>query len=221
MRNLYRQRAAFETDLFTELTPLLKKSNWKKKSCAFFGKSGAFYQDVFVSVHRNTFLTRAELRFKPMALDPILWEIMGIPENMDMPLSFRTWGAFTCSALPIYEAQLEESGNSAREVAGKLVDLCNNRAMFYQERLASASFSQLIAEHPNQTERGAYAETLVSSLINDGDLDLAYHTANAYASGELASCATFTSGGKSFHQLALEWLDGPTRPKSVLCKALN
>jgi hypothetical protein len=48
---------------------------------------------------------------------------------------------------------------------------------------------------------------LVTSLINEGKLDIAYQTASAYAAGAVTSCADLFSYGKSFHRLALEWLD--------------
>ena len=213
MSTLYSQRTAFEKELLTELGTLLKKSKWKKSCCALFNRSGSYYQDLFISVHRNASLTTAALRFKPMSLDTILWDILDIPENRDKPLSFRTWGAFTCPGLPIYDAQLERPGNSPREVADELVSLCIDKEALFQERLAAAPFSQLVAEHPNHIERGAYAVTLVASLINDGNLSLAYSTASAFASGQQSSCANFTSMGKSFHQLALEWLDAGKHSK--------
>lgn len=185
----------------------MKKSKWKKASCALFNQSGDYYQDVLVSVYRSAALTSAELRFKPMALDPILWEILDIPENKDKPLSFRTWGAFTCSGLPILEVQLEQPGSYPSEVASRLANLCNDKVALFQEQLSAAPFSSLVARHTNHIERGAYAVTLVASLINDGNLDMAHRTASSYLSGELSSCATFISAGKSFHQLTLEWLD--------------
>jgi hypothetical protein len=216
MRNFHRQRAAFEKELLTELSPLIKKTKWKKSSCALFTQSGAWYQDVFVSVHRSTAITTAELRFKPMALDLILWDILDIPENRDKPLSFRTWGVFTCTGLPIYEAQVEQLGDSPDVVASRLLGLCNEKIALFQEQLPVAPFSSLVATHPNQVERGAYAVTLVTSLINDGDLSLAHRTASSYASGAEFSCASFVSSGKSFHQLAVEWLDAGKYSESAL-----
>ena len=216
MTTLFRQRTAFEKQLLSELAPRLKSSKWKKSSCALFTKTGDFYQDVFVCVYRNAAITRAELRFKPMALDPILWDILDIPENRDKPLSFRTWGAFTCSGLPIYAAQVEQPGETAGDVAESLIDLCSSKGMLFQERLAAEPFSGLVSAHPNQIERGAYAVTLVTSLINEGKLDIAHQTASAYAAGEVASCADLVSSGKSFHRLALEWLDAVKNSRFAL-----
>jgi hypothetical protein len=221
MSKIYRQRKAFEKDVLSELSPRLKNSKWKKSSCALFTRTEDFYQDVFISVHRNAALTTANLRFKPMALDPILWDILDIPENRSKPLSFRTWGAFTCSGLPIYDAQLEKPDDTAGAVADSLIGLCNSKSTLFQELLATDSFSNLVAAHPNQTERGAYAVTLVTSHINDGNLELAHRTASAYASGTAASYSNLTSFGKSFHQLALEWIDAGKDSNTALHAAVR
>jgi hypothetical protein len=207
MTTLDRERADFEKWLLAEVPRRLKKTKWKKSRCALVNQSDAFYQDLCISVHRNSSVTTAEFRIKPMALDPILWDILNIPENRDKPLSFRTWGAFTCFGLPVYETQVEQSGDTPDIVADKLAAICSEKATLFRAALSSASFSELVAAHPNHVERGAYAITLVTSLINDGNLELARQTASAYVSGALKSCAHFESAGKSFHQLALDWLD--------------
>jgi hypothetical protein len=211
MTTFYRQRADFEKQLLAELTPRLTKTKWRKRSCALFNQSGDYYQDLFISVHRNSTITTAELRFKPMALDPILWDVLGIPENLEMPLSFRTWGAFVCRSLPIFSTQVEQQGDTPAIVADRLIALCHEKSEFFKEALGNASFSNIVATHPNQVERGAYAVTLVTSLINEGNLRLARDTAHAYASGALFSCSQLTVSGKSFHQFALDWLTAGKR----------
>ena len=213
---LYRQRTAFEKQLLAEVGPHLKRSEWKKSRCALFRQYGGIYQDIFISVHRNAAATTTELRIKPMAIDSILWDILDIPENRVKPLSFRTWGAFTCSGVPIHEAQVESPGDTAGDVAHRLISLHKSKINLADQILSDRPFSELAASHPNQVERGAYAVTLVASLINDGNIDLAHDTASSYVSGALSSCANLVSSGKSFHQLAVEWLDAGKYSKLAL-----
>ena len=207
MRALYSQRTAFEKSLHAELRPLLKGSAWRKSSYSLYNQFGLYYQEIYIAVHRNALLTTASLRFKPMAIDPILWEILGIPENRKEPLSFRALGAFTCAGLPILESQLEQPGDSPKDVAAALLDFSIGNVSLYQRQLDASNFSTLIANHPNQVARGAYAVTLVTSLINDGELELASDLASSYACGDRDSVIDFTRGGKSFHQLAIEWIE--------------
>ena len=213
MRNLYSQRTAFDKTLTAALRHLLKKSSWRMSGYALFNQTADWYQDIFISVHRNACLTTASLRFKPMGIDPILWDILGIPENRKEPLSFRSKGAFVCSSLPIQESQLEQSGESADHVAAAILKFADDNQTLFREKLQESDFSSLVANHPNQVARGAYATTLITSLINDGNLERALELASSYASGELTSVMNFSSEGVSFHQLSVAWIESALRTK--------
>ena len=60
------------------------------------------YNGWFVEVQANIsprhFRTSAATRIKPMELDPIFCDIVGLPENVRLPLSFRAFGAWVCAA---------------------------------------------------------------------------------------------------------------------------
>jgi hypothetical protein len=205
--------------MLAELGTLVRRSPWKKSKCAMFGKFGDYYQDVMISVHRNSGRTIATLRCKPMALDPLLWDILDMSENQGQPLSFRTWGAFVCSGLPLLEKELEEPGQTPKEVATNALEFGVANRNLLEERLTATQYSELLERHPNQTARGAYAVTLVASLIHEGNEQEARRLASAYASGSLKSCSEFTSDGLSFHEHALRWLDAGRHSKSALLAA--
>lgn len=207
MATFYKQRTDFEKNLLGELTPLLKGTGWKKSRSALINQSEDFFQAIYVSAHRNDAKTTAVLRLKPMAIDPIFWDVFDLPENKKEPISFRAWGAFTCTGIPILEGQLEQVGSSTRDVASALLHFCTANSARYREALASCSYSELVEEHPHQVERGAYAVTLVCSLINEQNYDRARQVARSYATNELSSCSDLLNQGRSFHSLALEWLD--------------
>lgn len=57
------------------------------------------------SVYINQERTKALVSFKPMSIDPIFWEIVGLPENNKLPLSFRGNGAWVCH--PPYFAEID------------------------------------------------------------------------------------------------------------------
>ena len=142
-----------------------------------------------------------------MAIDPILWEVLDMAENGKAPLSFRAWGAFTCSSLPIANAEVEAGGSSPADVARAVLHFCESNEHRFRELVSQTPFSDLVAKHPNQVERGAYAVTLVVSLIQERKLEEAWRLARAYASGEQFSSSELSSRGESFHQLALNYLD--------------
>ena len=73
--------------------------------------------------------------------------------------------------------------------------------------MAGEKFSGAVAAHPNQVQRGAYAITYVTSLINEGDYGAARIAAAAYSDGSVQSVSRHTHAGRDFHQIAVEWLD--------------
>jgi hypothetical protein len=58
-------------------------------------------------------LRKAVIRVKPMAIDPIFWDLVGLPENREQPLSFRANGAWTCRPPYFAELDIEEHTDSA------------------------------------------------------------------------------------------------------------
>ncbi len=130
-----------------------------------------------------------------------------VEQNQNEPLSFRTWCAFTCSGLPIWSTEVEKPDDSPEHVAAVLFELINTKQRFFEKFIAASTYSELVANHPNQVARGAYAITLVASLINGQNYELARGVANSYVQGERFSCCNLSKGGQSFHELAVRWLD--------------
>ena len=213
MREIAKRQRAFEKELLRALGPATKGTFWKKSSTALYMQSGSFFQDFVISVRFNDEKVGIFHTFKPMALDFLLWHILGMAENASAPLSFRTWGAFTCGGLPIHEALLEQAEDPA-DMAANLVGIAKDNESLFQEFLQEENYSALLAKHPNQVERGAYAVTLVTSLINDGDYESAACLASEYNSGRRHSVNQISSSGVSFHRLALDWLDAGKTSRS-------
>jgi len=152
----------------------------------------------------NSEKNASELRFKPMAIDPLYWRIVGLEDNLKEPLSFRAWGAFCCDTLPICATELV---GEAEGVAEKMVKWIDEQSKFLVTGINNSNFSAAILNHENQIERGAYAISLVVSLIEEGDIKEAKRLANLYAAGRLESVHKQNHLGKDFHQIALEWLE--------------
>jgi len=99
-----------------------------------------------------------------MSLDKLYWQITNLDSNNSQPLSFRTWGAFTCSGLPVAEKTFLDEGLSADALAGEIVEWADAQLENSMPELVAEKFSTAVARHPNQVERGAYAVTYVTSL---------------------------------------------------------
>ena len=201
------ERRSFEKELLKALSPKLKGSRWKKKQSAIYCEVNGYYFDVIVSVFLNDSKTTVTMSAKPMSLDKLYWQITGLDDNNSEHLSFRTWGAFTCSGLPLVEKSIADEGVSADVLASEVVEWADSQFDTALPKLEAEKFSCEVARHPNQVDRGAYAVTYVTSLIEEGDLDAARQMAAAYADGSAQSVSRHTHVGRDFHEIAVEWID--------------
>jgi hypothetical protein len=205
-RGSLNRRRVFEKELIAALGPAIKGTGWKKSGSTLFRQSGDFFQEIRISVSLYDGTTAVTHCIKPMALDPIVWDILGMSENVGEPLSFRARGAFTCAGLPIHEQLLDQTALTPCDAAVALSAIASCSESRFEKVLNGSDFSSLLAQHRNQRERGAYAVSLVASLINDGDFEAAAHLAREFESGELQSCCNMSVKGVSYHRLALDWL---------------
>lgn len=205
-QSVAKRRRVFEKELLAALGPAIKGTGWKKSGSTLFRQSGNYFQEIRISVSLYDGKTGVTHYIKPMALDPILWDVLGLSENASEPLSFRTNGAFTCSGLPIYEELFDQTCLTAGDAATALSELARSNELLFENILDGSDFSTKLAQHRNHRDRAAYAIPLVLSLINDGDYDAAAQVAGAYESGEVESCVNVSINGVSFHRLALDWL---------------
>lgn len=202
-----KERRSLERDLLRALTPKLKGSRWKKKQNAIYCEVDGYYLDVLVGVFLNDSKTTFRMSAKPMSLDRLYWQITDLDDNHAQPLSFRTWGAFTCSGLPLGEESIADEGTRVDALAARVLAWADSQLESAMPRLQAESFSSAIARHPDQIERGAYAITYVTSLILEGDLDAARRAAVAYANGSAQSTVKHTHIGRDFHEVVVEWID--------------
>lgn len=198
------QRRKFEADVLKALRTTLKGTLWKKSSYAVFGQTeGRFFSASF-NVWLNQDKTVWQFEAKPMSVDPIFWSIMDMVENEEEPLSLRALGSFVCSALPVATAEVKTSDYSEERMASDFVGWIRDRARAFLEGDAQHAFSNLVERHDNYRERGAYAATLICSLLDEDRVDRAVEVAKSIVEGERSTSHTQTTNGRSFYELALE-----------------
>ncbi|WP_218313303.1 hypothetical protein [Alteromonas antoniana] len=184
-----------------EVSNQLKSYKWKKYQYMLWKQTNDLFWTVNIRTHLNALKTTIDLGVKPLEIDNILWNIMDIKENHEMPTSFRSVGAFTCTEYPLdsitYDNDVEND-----DLVGEIVHWITNR---YLE--VKSPFSALYRNHPNYMERGSYAIPLVCSLISEEQLDEAVQVANSFESGAKSSALAMTNlDGNSFFFHALNHL---------------
>lgn len=146
-----------------------KGSGWGAKQGVLFRQEG----DWFLAVHLRRRASDApathlaELLAKPMALDPLLWEVLGLPENTAQPLSFRYWGVFVCAA-PLL-ASRTISGSGPDGTARAMLAAANDMIPEAMARLAAERFSDIARTSDGTDGQWRMAETILHALRLEGD----------------------------------------------------
>jgi hypothetical protein len=216
-----RQRKQFETTrrnlqraLPNAVKAVAKKSGWRTAQ-------GVLFREVegwFIEVHAVPWIaeakTPAELHCKPMGLDPLFWSIVGLDENINQPLSFRAFGAFTCRTPAIRQIDIPEGGESAEHVAEELLRWADEQLQSLQNALSISAFVEFIRTHPHQIERQSHLAALVTGLLLQGKVEEALSICNETRSETpLAGGFLFAAsdGTKTFLDLAVEWITNARR----------
>lgn len=193
-------RHAYRRALEKAVRAASKGSGWRTLEGCLFREQAGWFVSVCPSVFIFEESTTATVSAKPMAIDPIFWDIVGLPENADAPLSFRLNGAWTCQPPPFDEVSIEEN-DDANVVAARLMDVANKR-LADVERWSVEDFLQLCRTH-GATE-DSYLPCAVTSLValgRDNEALDACKYAKARGDG-----GGFLSLDGSFSDMAVRWI---------------
>ena len=134
-------RIAYRRSLGKAVRAACKGSGWRSVDGSLFREHDGWFVSVRPSVHIFERATTASISAKPMSIDPIFWDIVGLPENNNAPLSFRLNGAWACHPPPVDEAAIEEH-EDACVVAARIIKWANNRMAHLGEELSVEGFLQ-------------------------------------------------------------------------------
>lgn len=177
-----------------------KGSGWRSIEGCLFREQAGWFVSVSPSVFIYEEATKATVSAKPMAIDPIFWDIVGLPENANAPLSFRLNGAWTCRPPPFDDVAIEEN-TDANVVAARLLDAANER-LAAVERWSVEDFLQL-CRNSGATE-DSYLPCVVAALhALNRDSEALDTCKSAEARGNSGG---FLSPDGSFSEMATRWL---------------
>lgn len=135
-------RHAYRRALEKAVRAASKGSGWRSIEGCLFREEAGWFLSVCPSVYIYEQSTKAVVSAKPMTIDRIFWDIVGLPENNDAPLSFRLNGAWACRPPNIDEVLIEEHEN-VEVVAGRLLEVANEQLANVVERWSVEEFLQL------------------------------------------------------------------------------
>lgn len=180
----------------------IKGSRWRKsRETLFFVESEYFfYCQCFP--WQNSKKIEIRLWCKPLGLDPIFWEIFGIPENLKKPLSHRSHAAFKCFGIQLYQGVLEFTSEQTHEaITRSVLDYIDELTNSYIAEKASIPFDQQLIETGTKC-----SIDLVCAKILGGNLTSAKEIVNHAIQSKIRGQYGVVGSDKSFYDYAYDWL---------------
>ena len=194
-------RHAYRKALAKAVRDAAKGTGWRSIEGGLFQQRSGWFVGIRTSVHIYEEVTKASVSVKPMAIDPIFWDITGLPENRDAPLSFRFNGAWACRPPDFAEIDIPEQ-DDVSAVAAHLVATADDQLDRVIMSWTPTAF--LLLCQTAGSERGSYLSCVVTMLVameRDDEALAACEEAilNHQDGGFLTPDGTFA-------QMAREWL---------------
>lgn len=139
-----------------------KGTGWKSARGSIFREQAGWFIVASPSVYIYEHVTKAVISVKPMAIDPIFWDLVGLPENREQALSFRSNGAWICRPPNFAELDIEENDDPTI-VANRLIAVATDQL---ENVLRSYSFDAfLLTCRDVAGAMGSYLPCVITTLI--------------------------------------------------------
>ena len=198
-----RHRRALAKAFASALKHQAKATAWRFSQGVLFRD----FQGWFISAQAAVWIarkkTQVELHCKPMALDPVFWQIVEAESNASMPLSFRYHGAWTCRTPTLLEHELIEADPHA--TAAEVFIWLEQQTEQFKSWSVDGFLDQL-RDHPLAA---AYLATTITTMLMLGHYDTAEALCReAMERGDRAGFSVMyeSKPTQSFPELALGWL---------------
>lgn len=176
---------------------LFKEGKWKFKSNFAYKEINDFFFFVMVIVSSKTSNITATLSFKPMRVDEIFWEIVGLTENKKMPLSFRGDGAFTLPKIMIEGYRIPISEEKIIADINQIIKQIDDTLSEIIKKVNTIdAFIKYIENKPDKDTNLLYRDTLIVAHLANNDIKMAMRLIESEIKSN--SIPRFQFGNKSF-----------------------
>ena len=204
------ERKALSKAVVGELKRQIRGTGWRISQGWLFREHAGWFMEVRADVWLGEPRTMVAWRAKPMGLDPVFWDIVGTPNNREQPLSFRLFGAWTCSVPALVEAEIPEENRQAELIAHAVRDWADAQFEGTEPSRSIDAFVELLRNHPR---RGHFLASYITALILTHRRDEAL--AESTAAIERCEAAGFRVSNLTFPDLAKAWLTSRERDQAV------
>jgi hypothetical protein len=144
-----------------------RAAGWRYARGEIFRQSGDWFINVLPWLHWERG-AGVHMMVKPMALDPLFWDIVGLSENEALPLSFRATGAWVLRP-PSTDDHVGPDTSAVETLAAEVLEWGDQRA---SEILDSISVEAMLASLPSEENLAGQPRALATCLhILAKDLD--------------------------------------------------
>ena len=191
------------------LKQMARGTGWRSAQTYLFREHEGWlvYIDTHVSLLKLS--SAANLRIKPLGIDPIFWDIVSLPENNSLPTSFRIFGAWTCSVPVVHEAQIPPDCSNPETIADYVLRWSSMQLRDINFQWTTSRFLSFLQSHPRQKEAAPWlaAEVATLALLNDDEraIGRCYEACDRKWHGGFTVMGS--SGARSFVDLAIEWFE--------------
>ncbi len=178
-----------------------KGSGWRHADGSIFKQEGEWFLSVLPTM---SFLSGATVRWqcKPMAIDPLFWEIFHLEDNKKLPLSFRDRGAWTVR--PLWPCRYIATDETERNRIAKAVLEWSNERRNELSEFSIEKMLDLLGPLDQLKTRKTEAICLLILLDRLDDAEKLCRDSNPKDTGGFT--ASRTDGGDRFYDYALEWI---------------
>lgn len=206
-RDEIKRRKELAKATMTVLKTSARPWNWRVSQNSLFKDHDGWFVEIQVNVWALEPKTVIIMRVKPMALDPIFWDIVVAPDNRSQPLSFRAFGAWTCPAPYASEEDLNEGDGSAETIAAAALACANRQVETSMPAIDVAGYLDFVG-----TKGDRYFNTRVSTLCLMGHYIEARAECEAAIARDEAGGFILSTDEKmiGFPTMLINWLDQNT-----------
>jgi len=207
-RQQEKARRAFAKDLYANVRKRVRGTGWRFAQNFLFRNLQGWFVETTIRVALNAPCTRLNLRAKPMAIEPIVWEIFEIEGNAKLPLSFRARGGY-CETPDMAAIDLLENTNHPAAMAEAILEWSDTQLRQKVDPLTPAAFVRFVSDHSNRQAPNSYLVTHVAALImTDRHEEARVLCDEVVQRGDPGGLAfNRPSGRTTFPEGVLRWLD--------------
>jgi hypothetical protein len=202
-REEQKRRRAFVRDVDADAKRVARACGWKYAGGCVFRERRGWFIELRYAVHLHEAMTSVRLHSKPMGLDPVFWDLVDLPENAALPLSFRANGAWTCRTPEIEELAFDDAGLDAGAIAGRVLRWGDERVSALADEWTLDAFIDRMSSRLANTR--PWLAALTSGLILAGRTQDARLECLAAQAGGIGG--GFSVGDRDFPEMALSWIE--------------